>query len=246
METRDEFRAQIGAVRGFTRASWRDGLHGKRGHPYIEVLQVHVDGGSSVAMLVVDDPCFIDSGGLEIIEAVARRSSAMYPEGCFVVARKAYFVPSAEGAHTPIFVFIPGAVSALHSLAPGVKPADLVQKTRTGQPFVDAHGSCVNCMVSIAVNALDEEFSVARDSIDCHQRCIILGQGPGGEWRMPYIDEFLLLEYGRRLGDSVDGEPPPPRSDANRTPDALLKAALAVEFDQKPVRRTSRQKKPAR
>lgn len=113
-----------------------------------------------------------------------------HPDGFFLLCRKAYFVESAGNAYTTILQ-LPGRELYLASLWYGATPDRLVQQCTDGVQFGDPEFGEDNCMISIAVNALDEGLIVSEDASP-HMRYVEVGSG----LRMPFVKEENLFDLG--------------------------------------------------
>lgn len=159
----------------------------------VDELTVELSDGSVIPLFVTQDPCLPLFGGFELLGGVAEALAPRYPDGFFLLTRKALFLDDDGSAYTPIYVFQRGHFS-LQSLWMGSSPNLVLQHAEDGVDFLDKRFGTWTCMIPIAVNALDEGFVVASDA-EFGQPWI----GVGGPWRMPFLDESQLLGLGLAL-----------------------------------------------
>lgn len=108
-----------------------------------------------------------------------------------MLCRKAYFIENEGSIYTMIFAQLPGRELYLASLWDGATPDELVQQYKDGVQFGDPAFGEKNCMISIAVNALDEGLIIAQDA-SRYMRYVEVGSG----LRMPFVRKRTCSTWG--------------------------------------------------
>ncbi|CAN7782468.1 hypothetical protein LJR175_008219 [Variovorax sp. LjRoot175] len=157
----------------------------------VDRLLVELESKSKFPLLVVHDPCIPQDGGIEMLRSIAEQAQRNHPDGFFLLCRKAYFIENEGSIYTMIFAQLPGRELYLASLWDGATPDELVQQYKDGVQFGDPAFGEKNCMISIAVNALDEGLIIAQDA-SRYMRYVEVGSG----LRMPFVREENLLDLG--------------------------------------------------
>lgn len=174
----------------------------------VDRILVDVGRGRTLPLFVTHEHCLPFTGGLTLLEIIANALVQQNPEGFFLVSRKAVFVPVDRRVFTPIYVFHDNEFSQ-QSLWLGCSPSQLIEQARADVDFLDKSCGASNCILAIAVNALDEGYVVARDA-SLGQPYVDVGDG----YCLPYLDKHQLpalgiedenLPDGLRLSDAQRG-----------------------------------------
>jgi TPR repeat protein len=156
----------------------------------IDWLTVELTDGTTMPLFVANYPCLPAHNGLELINYLAARLAERHPDRFFLLSRKAYFVQTPTGSHTPIHVWHNGRLHR-QTLWVESSPELVIQHAQDGVRFLDERYGTWTCMIPIAVNALDEGFVVAADASPD-----LLWVGVGDPWCLPFVDEENLIELG--------------------------------------------------
>jgi hypothetical protein len=156
----------------------------------VDRLTVELSDGTDIPLFVTHAPCLPDDGGIEQLSEVGRVLAYRYPDGFFLLSRKAFLIAEGEWSYTPIYVLQNGKLSR-QALWMGSSPDVVLQHAQDGVDFLDQRFRTWSCMIPIAVNALDEGFVVATDAT-LEQTWVSVGE----PWRMPFVDEVQLFEFG--------------------------------------------------
>lgn len=156
-----------------------------------DCFQVRLTDGTSRPFLVGHDAMLPSRGGFDDIEAVAEKINKRHLGGYFMVPRKGYFVRIEDEIYTPVVVADPDGGLGLQSLYYDAMPEDLIAHLRADDDLETIGYSCQDCMISIAVNALDEGLVIAADA---HPGVGYVDAGDG--WCMPFVRQESLLAMG--------------------------------------------------
>lgn len=156
----------------------------------VDRVSVTLSDGSTFPLFVTHEPCLPLFKGIELLCGIAETLAGHHPEGFFLLSRKALFAEGDGLRHMPIYVFHNGKFSC-QPLSITSSPDLILKHAKEGVDFFDQRFGNGNCMIPIAVNALDEGFVVAEDA-DYSKPWV----GVGGPWRMPYLDESQLGKLG--------------------------------------------------
>lgn len=144
-------------------------------------------------LFVTHDPCLPMWGGIELLLDISEALAHRHKNGFFLLTRKALFIQEDDLAFTPIYVFWQGRISQ-QSLWLSSSPSLVRRNAEAEVDLLDKRFGNRNCMIPIAVNALDEGFVVADKAV--------LGQpwvSVGGPWRMPFVEKEHLHNLGIAL-----------------------------------------------
>lgn len=159
----------------------------------VDKLTLELIDGSEFPLFVTLDPCLPVFGGFDLIDSVAAALANEHPKGFFLVARRALFIEDGGQSYTPMYVLKNGQFGA-QALWLGSTPNLMLQNAEQAVSFLDPRFGNSTCMIPIALNALDEGFVVANNTV--------LGQpwvDAGGRWCMPFVARDQLSELGLAL-----------------------------------------------
>lgn len=157
----------------------------------LDKLTVRLSDNSMFPLYVTHDhclPCFDKGHLLEAIAANLAKSGN--PNGFFLLPRKALFIEEEGSPYTPIYAYRNGYFGT-QALGMATSPDQVLQDLDKKIDFADARPPSWTCMIPIAVNALDEGFVVAGNT-----RFDQPWVGVGGPFRMPFVKEEHLAEFG--------------------------------------------------
>ena len=156
----------------------------------VDRVSVMLCDGSTLPLFVTHEPCLPLFQGIDLLCGIAATLAGPHPEGFFLLGRKGLFAEGDGLRHMPIYVYQNGEFS-LQPLSITSSPDLLLKHASEKVDFFDQRFGNGNCMIPIAVNALDEGFVVADDA-DYGKPWV----GVGGPWRMPFLDESQLGKLG--------------------------------------------------
>jgi len=156
----------------------------------LDKLTVRLADNSTIPLYITHDPC-LPCDSAELLQAIlANLIKSGNPRGFLLLPRKALFVQLADTAHTPIYAYREGEFG-MQSLGMTSSPDEVLRDLQDEIEFEDPRRGASTCMISIAVNALDEGYVVA-DHTTYAQRWA----GVGGPFRMPFVSENKLMDLG--------------------------------------------------
>lgn len=156
----------------------------------VDMLTVELSDGTTMPLFVTHEACLPALGGLELLTEIGIALVDRYPDGYFLLSRKALFMQQGEASYTPIYVWHDGKFTR-QALWMGSSPDVVLQHAAEGVEFLDERFGTWTCMIPIAVNVLDEGFVVAKKA-----ELGLPWVGAGGGWCMPFLDEGQLSKVG--------------------------------------------------
>lgn len=154
----------------------------------VDHLSLEMADGTTMPLFVTHEACLPAHGGIEMVGFIAKALSKQHPERFFLVTRKAFFIEVNGRSCTPIYVMHKGELSVQAIWASG-SPELVLEHAQDGVAFPDKRFSNWNCMIPIAVNALDEGFLVV-DNTNFGQPYVSVPE----PWRMPFVSKAKLLD----------------------------------------------------
>lgn len=156
----------------------------------VGLLHVELQRKAKFPLLVVHDHVFRRDSGLELVRSIAAQAQKNPSRRLLLALSEGLLRRVGGNAYTTILQ-LPGRELYLASLWYGATPDRLVQQCTDGVQFGDPEFGEDNCMISIAVNALDEGLIIAEDASP-HMRYVEVGSG----LRMPFVKEENLFDLG--------------------------------------------------
>jgi hypothetical protein len=163
---------------------------GKKSLTKVDRLFVHLRSGTTFPMFVTHEPCLPLHNGIDLLCIIARTLAGHHREGFFLLGRRGLFIEDNNRVFVPIYVFVNDQLTLQTLWTPG-SPDLILEHAKEEVEFLDKRFGNGNCMIPIAVNALDEGFVVAQG--DNTRRPWV---GVGAPWRMPFVDESQLESLG--------------------------------------------------